>query len=306
MAYLLLALAAIFWGGNYVAGHILVQYINPYALSLIRWGLTTLLMFCLYWKSVKKEWGFLVEHTGMNALYAFLGQVSFPLSLYVGLQYTSALNAAIYISSTPCIVLLINALFFREKISARNMAGVFISTAGVIYLAISNVGEGGGFSRFGIGDILTIISALSWAFYCALLRLKDRRITNTAFVGFSSLLGTIILIPIYLLYVTLSGNHSVFVSTPSLLPALGALYLVIFPSWLSYVFWNKGVSMIGTTRSEIFTHLIPLSGGLLSILLLGDKLHFYHIVSLVLIIAGIACCSVRQVKTAIAIADKKG
>jgi len=61
MAYLLLILAAIFWGGNYVAGHILVSNINPYLLAIMRWGLTTLLMFSLYWKVIRQEWHLLAE-----------------------------------------------------------------------------------------------------------------------------------------------------------------------------------------------------------------------------------------------------
>ena len=294
MAYLFLTLAAVFWGGNYVAGHILVQYINPYALSIIRWGLTTLLMFSLYWKVIKKEWSILYGSIRINTVYAFLGQVCFPLTLYIGLQYTSSLNAAIYISSTPCLVLIINAVFFKEKISLRNILGVAVSTVGVIYLAFSNAERGNQLSAFGIGDVLTIASALSWAFYCALLRLKDKRVTNTAFVGFSSLIGTVIMVPIYLCYTFSSGDHFFFTTRPSVYPLLGVAYLVVFPSWLAYVFWNKGVSLIGTTRSEIYTHIIPLSGGLLSIALLGEKLHMYHIISLLLIVVGIICCSGKK------------
>lgn len=291
MAYLLLALAAIFWGGNYVAGHVLVSHINPYALSIARWGLTTLLMFSLYWKVIRAEWYFLSEKWLLNTLYAFLGQVCFPLTLYIGLQYTSSLNAAIYISTTPCIVLLINFFLFKETITLRNIVGVIVSTLGVIYLSYCNTSEGLAFSSFGIGDFLTIVSALSWAFYCALLRLKDKRVTQTAFVGFCSLIGTLILIPIYIGYLLFTQDTALFVQDFSFTVLFGIIYLVLFPSWLAYVFWNKGVSMIGTTRSEIFTHVIPLSGGLLSIVLLGEKMHLYHLISLILIVLGIICCS---------------
>lgn len=290
MPYILLMLAAIFWGGNYVAGSILVHYINPYALSIFRWGFTTILMFLLYWKVIIKEWHLLMSNLRINAIYALLGQILFPLTLYIGLQYTSSLNASIYISSTPCLVLLINALFFHERISWRNILGVIVSTTGVVYLAFSNSNDEK-LTSFGIGDMLTIISALSWACYCALLRLKDKRVTNTAFVGFSSLLGTIILLPVYLIYCYHTGSIMMFTGSPSAYPVLGAIYLVIFPSWLSYVFWNKGVQLIGTTRSEIFTHIIPISGGLLSIILLNQQFHSYHLITLILIVIGIVLCS---------------
>lgn len=298
MPYFLLLFASIFWGGNYVVGHIVVNTINPYFLSFIRWGLTSLLMFSLYYKVIKREWRYLVENMAMNTLYSLLGQVLFPLTLYIGLQYTSSLNTSIYISSTPCLVLLINKIFFKEKISARNIMGVIVSTIGVVHLALSNSTESGsgGFSHFGLGDIMTIISALSWAGYCSLLRLKDKRVTQTAFVGFCSLIGTVILIPIYILYLVFSTGSAIFVNTPNIYSILGIIYLVIFPSWLAYVFWGKGVQLIGTTRSEIFTHGIPISGGLLGIIFLGDTLETYHIISLICIVFGIICCSTSKGK----------
>lgn len=294
MAYLLLALAAIFWGGNYVVGHILVQHVDPYGLSLIRWAGTTLLMLAFYWKTFSRDFSKLRQNLGINTLLSFLGQVSFPLSLYIGLQYTTSLNAAIYISGTPCMVLLINYFIFHERISAQNVAGVIASTAGVIYLAFSSANGNDSMKAFGWGDVLTIISALSWAFYCAFLRLKNISVNNTSFVAFSSLIGTLILIPMFCLHAALSPSYHgiIYAASPSVIA--GILYLIIFPSWLSYVFWSKGVSLIGTTRSEIYTHLIPVSGGLMGILFLGNTLRTYHIITLILIVFGIVCCSGKK------------
>lgn len=96
----------------------------------------------LYWKTFIKDLPQPGKNRGMNALFAFLGQVSFPLSLYIGLQYTSSLNAAIYISSNSCLVLAINCCFFRDRISVRNIIGVLASTAGVLYLALSSAQRG--------------------------------------------------------------------------------------------------------------------------------------------------------------------
>lgn len=294
MAYLLLSLAAIFWGGNYVVGHVLVQYVDPYFLSLIRWGGTTVLIALIYGKSLKKDLPALCKNIRLNIVLSFLGQVSFPLSLYIGLQYTSSLNAAIYISSTPCMVLFINYFIFNDRISLRNMLGVLVSTAGVLYMAFSSSRGGNRLSSFGWGDILTIVSALSWAFYCALLRLKDKEVKNTSFVAFCSLLGTLILIPLFVIHALFSNDYHGAIYHFNSVSVTGVIYLIVFPSWLSYVFWSKGVSLIGTTRSEIYTHLIPVSGGVMGILFLGDRVELYHIVTLLLIVFGIVCCSVKN------------
>ncbi|KAA9000494.1 DMT family transporter [Affinibrenneria salicis] len=294
MSYLLLTLAAMFWGGNYVVGHILVGRINPLVLTEARWALTAALLMGLYWRQAWASRARLRKSFPVVLFLSLFGQVLFPLTLYIGLQYTSSLNAAIYMSATPCMVLLINKLVFRDSITRNNVFGVLMSSLGVIYLILK-----GQFSSLDVfrhmnqGDLWTMGSALSWAFYCSFLRKKDRQIPGNAFVATSSLLGALMLIPVVALCV--SGQT---LTDPApwrdggLLAGLA--YLIIFPSWLSYVFWNRGIADIGATRGEIYTHIIPLSGGVFSVLFLHTSLAWFHLVSSLLIAVGIWLCSKQK------------
>ncbi|AZT39694.1 DMT family transporter (plasmid) [Salmonella enterica subsp. enterica serovar Karamoja] len=291
MPFLLLTLAAVFWGGNYVIGHVLVSHANPLLLSEFRWLLTALLLMALYHSSVRKDWNNIKTSLPVIFFLAIFGQVLFPLTLYVGLQYTNSLNAAIYMSATPCMVLCINRFVFKDHISRRNCLGVAASTVGVIFLILQgNLFNLSALSHLNKGDLWAMGSALSWALYCSFLRLKNRAISGNSFVAVSSAIGAVIIIPVAI-YGFLHDPG--FAATQYLNAGFlsGLVYLVIFPSWLSYVFWNRGILEIGATRGEIFTHIIPLSGGLLSIAFLGTQLHYYHLVSAVLISAGIWLCS---------------
>ncbi|MFX8813143.1 EamA family transporter, partial [Acinetobacter baumannii] len=84
-------------------------------------------------------------------------------------------------------------------------------------------------------------SALSWAVYCSLLRNKDRRIPANAFVAVSSLLGALILLPVVIFWLWLHPATS-FAAYHDIAFLTGLAYLVIFPSWLAYLFWNKGIA----------------------------------------------------------------
>ena len=53
MPYLLLTLAALFWGGNYVVGHVLVQGVDPILMTEARWALTALLLGLLFGVAMK-------------------------------------------------------------------------------------------------------------------------------------------------------------------------------------------------------------------------------------------------------------
>jgi len=110
------------------------------------------------------------------------------------------------------------------------------------------------------------------------------------FVTVSFVLGALILLPISIIYFILFPvtNFTPYLQSDFI---LGLLYLVLFPSWLAYLFWNKGIMEIGATRGEIYTHLIPLSGGLFSIVFLNVEINWFHVVSAFLIIIGVVVCS---------------
>ncbi|SUW63909.1 aromatic amino acid exporter [Buttiauxella agrestis] len=291
MPYLLLSLAACFWGGNYVVGHVLVAQVDPIVLSEARWMLTALLLISLYFRQIKAQWAAMTEAKYTVFFLALCGQVLFPVTLYVGLQYTSSLNAAIYLSTTPALVLLINKFIFKEAISRRNIYGVVLSSLGVIYLVMQgDLLHLNTLKNLNRGDVWTMASAISWALYCAFLRLKPKQIGGNAFVAVSAAIGAIVLLPVLSFY---SATHFGPPLKLSLDPGfmLGLAYLVIFPSWLSYLLWNKGIQAIGATRGEVYSHLIPLTGGVFSVLFLNVPLHGFHLISALLIALGIALCS---------------
>ena len=297
MPYLLLISASVFWGSQYFVSKFLVSTVNPYFLSFVRSLLTYGLLYILYHKSIKQQWHFLTECYKINIIFALLLHVGFPLTLYIGLQSTHSLNASIYLSTTPILVLLINCFMFKEKISNRNVLGVIVSTIGVLYLIVQgNLAQLISLKNWNSGDIWTMVAALSWAFYCALLKFQDKRVSSTAFISFTSLISSPILFVLWLNYMDKTYDYVLVTSAFSWYSFAYLLYLVIFPSWLAYVFWAKGVKLLASTRSEIFSHLIPLFGVSMSILILGEKVYLYHVVSLLLIFLGIGCCSVKLKK----------
>ncbi|MCK7515368.1 MAG: DMT family transporter [Desulfobacterales bacterium] len=69
-------------------------------------------------------------------------------------------------------------------------------------------------------------------------------------------------------------------------------YLAVFPSILSYIFWNHAVSKVGPNTAGYFIHLVPVFGILLSVLLLGEAVHAFHLAGMVCVFSGI-CLTTR-------------
>jgi drug/metabolite transporter (DMT)-like permease len=71
------------------------------------------------------------------------------------------------------------------------------------------------------------------------------------------------------------------------------LYVMVFPSTLSYLFFNRGIALIGPNRSAPFLHLVPVFGSAMAILLLGERLKLFHLIGYALVLAGIVIASRR-------------
>jgi drug/metabolite transporter (DMT)-like permease len=63
--------------------------------------------------------------------------------------------------------------------------------------------------------------------------------------------------------------------------------VAIFPSLLAFLFWNRAVRQVGPNRAGQFIHLIPVFGSVLSVLLLGERLHMYHLAGILFVALGI-------------------
>jgi len=61
----------------------------------------------------------------------------------------------------------------------------------------------------------------------------------------------------------------------------------VFPSFVGYVFWNRGVAEAGANVAGIFMHLMPIFGALLAWLFLGERIQLFHLVGIALILGGI-------------------
>ena len=217
-----------------------------------------------------------------------LGVVLFPATLYQGLKSTSALNASLYLAVVPVLVLFLNLLFFKEKIKLIIFSGALLSLVGVTWLLSQ-----GNLTRLAQleinrGDLWTITSAVSWAIYCCIIRQRPSGISNTAFLTALVGLAVLTLTPLFLY-----EFWQISAKTLQNLTAyqwLGVAYLVLGPSILSYAFWNYGIAIIGSAKAAVMTNFTPLFAVLFSILLLNEAIYSFHIISAILITAGVLIC----------------
>lgn len=65
------------------------------------------------------------------------------------------------------------------------------------------------------------------------------------------------------------------------------IYCAIFPSVLAQILFMRGVELVGSNRAGLYVNLVPVFAALFAVMILGEVMHLYHIISLVLVLGGI-------------------
>jgi drug/metabolite transporter (DMT)-like permease len=66
------------------------------------------------------------------------------------------------------------------------------------------------------------------------------------------------------------------------------IYIIIFPSLIAQAFYIRAVELIGANRAGLFINLLPIWGAVLAVAILGEEVHLYHAIALIMILAGIS------------------
>ncbi len=285
--YLLLTLAVLFWSGNFILGRAFHTDIPPIALAFWRWLGAALLVTWPALPYLRRDRQQFISHWRVILALSILGIAAFNTLVYTGLHYTEAINAFLIQSLMPVMIVLMSFAIFGERVTRLQGVGILVSLIGAV-LIISR-GDAGVLRSlsFNHGDLLVIAAMACYAGYSVLL-VRRPRVHPLAFIAVTFWLGTMILLPLYL-WETLTVAPLV-VGPASLLVIV---YVMVFPSIVSYLCFNRGVELVGANRAGLFIHLMPVFGSLMAVLFLGEVFFWFHGVGILLIGAGIYLATTR-------------
>ena len=285
--YLLLTLTCLFWSLNWVVGRAIVGHVSPLALTFIRWVIAVTVMMPFALPQIRAHWPAVKRHWKVIAWLGFWGTGLHNAFAYVGVQYTTATNGVILNSSIPICIILLGWLVYRDTITRMQALGVVVSLIGVF--AILTRGDPRILLDFSLnkGDIIVLFGMFFWAAYTIFLRMKPAELPGLAMLACCGAVGVALLLPLFLVEMLLLGGR--IEVSPATVAAM--LYVGIFPSVVGYVFWNKAVAEVGSNVAGLFVHLMPAFGSILAWLFLGERIHFFHLAGIALILAGIALAS---------------
>jgi drug/metabolite transporter (DMT)-like permease len=279
--YLLLSLTSLFWAGNVVLGRYVAGHVPPIALATLRWGGAFLVILPFAWPHMMREWHVIRSNLPMLILLAITGIGAYNTIAYIGLQYTSALNALLIQSAGPLFVAFWSLVLFRTRLSWAQALGIAISLGGVLTILARGDIEALSAVDFNKGDLIFGGSLMIFCIYSALMPYRPK-LHALAFLGFTTGVGALVNVPFALWEASRGYTASLDIET-----LLTLAYVIFFPSVFAYLCYNRGVELIGANRSAPFYHLIPVFGSVLAIGFLGEEPKLFHLIGYGLVLLGV-------------------
>ncbi len=283
LAYLILILTTIFWSGNFIVGKAASTYqIPPFSLNFYRWFFAGLILLPFTFKELIEKKQYIFDNIIFFTILGITSITIFNSIVYYSLYYTQVISGILMISTIPVWIIFISSILKIEKTNIFQIIGVVFSLTGVIFIITKADLQIIKDLNFNKGDLSMVVAMFSWAVYSALLKSKKYEISQFALLEVVIITGLIFLTPIYFIEMYL-GNVIV-LGIPFILTLS---YVVFFPGLASFIFWIKGISIIGANRAGIFLHLMPIFGAIMAMIIFNEKFMYYHILGAIFIVAGI-------------------
>ncbi|NVM34228.1 MAG: DMT family transporter [Candidatus Lokiarchaeota archaeon] len=302
IAYILLILTMVIWGGTWPLGRWLVseevggETIPPFMIAVIRYFLAIIcFLLILKYKEGTLNWQFAKENWKVLTLMGLLSVTIYQAGYLIGEIFTAASDASIMVATNAIWVVILSSTFLKtEFFNWKKAAGTLLAFIAVIIVV--------GFSpnvdvpnRI-LGDILILAAAFAYASYTVTSRYFLNKTQNDPeryqpsslwIMTWVSLFGFLITTPIALLISPEYLNPLEYFTIPTRI-WFGIAYLAFFSTVGAYTFYLEGVKRLSASRAAIFQTLVPLFGVIFSALFLQEQFDvFIYPFALFLVIFGI-------------------
>ncbi len=277
--HLIAILTVSIWGLTFIATKVLIGYgLTPQEIFFYRfliayagiWIISPKRLFANRWKD---EFWLMAGGIFGGSLYFFTENTA--------LGITQASNVSFLICTAPLLTTILSLLFYKsEKATKGLIGGSLLALAGVglvvfngsVILKISPV-----------GDLLTLLAALSWAFYSLIIRKMTGRYPTVFITRKIFFYGVLTIFPAFLLH-PLQPDLDILLQ-PIVLSNL--LFLAVLASLICYVLWNVVLKQLGTVRASNYIYLNPLVTMVASMMILQEQITLFALIGAGCIVCGV-------------------
>lgn len=279
LVYPIIIVAMIFWSLSFVWYKMVYEFYEPITTIFIRLILSSLFLIPFTYfigklqKIKKSDWKLMFLLSIFQPFLYFVGES-------IGVKYVSSTTAAVIISTIPLFTPIVAYFFFKERLSRFNIIGVILSFFGVLFVILE---KDLSFSASPIGLLLMMLAVVSAIIYSALIMKLAHNYNAYTIITVQNGIGIFLFLPLFLIF-----DYQKFIQveiTRNLVIPL--LELSIFASSFAFIFFTYGIKVLGITRANMFSNIIPVFTAIFAYFLLDEILNLQKIVGILIVIAGL-------------------
>ncbi len=263
------------WGSTFVITKALFDTIGPFTVIGIRLVISLLVLIPLAMRR-GFHWNMIIQKKYL--LYGLTGVALFFGLSYVGLDRSTAGNAALIQAANPAAIALFSFLILKEKISVQRASGIMVSIIGVLLVSGSPSEKG---NSTIVGNLLLIGGVIAWAMYTVQGKKLPKTIDTMTTTTVSFITGLLWLVPFILWELSQTGLPEIGLNS-----WVALIYLGLVASALAFFLWNFGLETVEASLAAPFINLIPIIGLLFS-LFVGETISTIQILGGLIAIIGV-------------------
>lgn len=275
----LVGVAAV-WGFTFPVVKDAVEIVPPFQFLAVRFGIAAAVMTPLFWRGLRRFSARQLA-VGAGAGVALFAGYAFQT---VGLQYTTASNAGFITGLFVVFTPLLTAVILRRLPAGAAVGGVALATVGLTLLSFTPAGF-----RFGFGDALVLLCALSFAAHIVILGRYSSELPS----------GPLTVVQLWTT-AALSAWASLFVETPVDIQTrdvwLAILLTALYASAIGFFVQTRAQQVVSPTRTALILVSEPAFAGLFGYLLLGERLTLAGWAGAALILGGMVAAELAPAR----------
>lgn len=212
--------------------------------------------------------------------------------LLEGLTYTTPISSSIFISMQPVWVFLICVIFLGEHVTSGKVIGILMGLGGALLIILTQHASDVASNPM-LGNVYCLASSVLYSVYLVLekrLLLKIDKMTVLKWTFLGGAFSACVMI-IFTGWDAAVLHQSLFSA-----PMLALLFVLFFPTSISYLLLAVGLKNLTATVVAIYGYLILVVAAIVSYILGQDHFDWWQMVSMALIIASVYFVEIAEIK----------
>lgn len=276
--------ACMFWAASFIATKIALSSIPPLTVVSLRLIVSAIcFIFWIYLKGEKFDL-FTRENIFQLIILSIFGTGLHYGIQTIGLQYTTAAKGGIYAVTAPITIIIIAAVFLKEKITLRKLAGVIIALLGVIIvMGFDTILE---FNLKGnlLGDLLVLISIVMWGIFTVMGKRFTSKMSALKMTAAITIIGAVYMIPASVLEIRSRSFSLVSINNDAW---LSILFLGITCSFLATLLYVYALTMSESQKVGVYLYTVPPMTQLIAFLVLNEAVGISLLAGSAIVISGL-------------------